>query len=136
MIRTSKTGSISRTGTMLAAALAACGLLLGGCADEYERTDITNVRKSDLGGAISTSRIEVPVGMIVTAHIVPFNDDREMMAAELRSANPDVVEVAHVVSDRDYAFLGMRPGVTEVELRADGKVVLIIQAVVTEQSPP
>ena len=41
-----------------------------------------------------------------------------------------------MVSPGDYAFLGLRPGQTEVEVLADGKVVLILTAVVTEQPTP
>jgi hypothetical protein len=38
-----------------------------------------------------------------------------------------------VVSDGDYAFLGLATGQTEVEIRANGKLVLILTVYVTAQ---
>ena len=79
------------------------------------------------------ARIVVPVGMIVTAHIVSYDDDHKTMTTGIQSKDPRVVEVESVVSPSDYAFFGLSPGSTDVELTADGKVVLIVTAVVTEQ---
>lgn len=114
--------------TSLAIAATACG-------PDYDRTDIQGVIASPLGGRVDRTRIEVPVGMIVKAHIVPWNDDREPMEATIRSRDPGVVEVAQVVSDRDYAFLGLRRGTTQIEIRADGDLVLVIDAIVSDQAP-
>jgi hypothetical protein len=115
---------------------AALGLaLLTGCGPDYDHTDISSVRASPLGGSVSYTRIDVPAGMVVTAHIAAYDDKHNTMSVDLRSRDATVVEVANVVSEHDYAFFGLRPGVTQVELRADGKVVLIVDAVVTAQPP-
>lgn len=110
-------------------------LVTSGCGADYDRTDITAVKASPLGGSITTSRIEIPVGMILKAHIVSYDDDRKEMDNDLTVKDPSVADVSAVVSDRDYAFYGLRSGATEVEIRADGKRVLIITVVVTEQPP-
>jgi hypothetical protein len=65
----------------------------------------------------------------------PIYDDHKEMAAGLRSKDPDIVEVTGVVNPGDYAFLGLRPGQTEIEVTADGHLVLILTAIVTEQPP-
>jgi hypothetical protein len=116
---------------ILALALAALGVVA--CGPDYQRTDIEGVVTSPLGGRIDYSRVEVPLGMILKAHIVPTNDEGKPMETTIRSRDPGVVEVAPVVSDHDYAFLGLRPGITQVEIRAEGDLVLIIDAVVTAQ---
>jgi hypothetical protein len=112
-------------------------LLLAGCGAEYDHTDILSVHAppKPLAGQVSYARIQVSVGAVVTAHIVSFDDDHKEMEADLRSKDTGVVEVTGVVTPGDYAFLGMRAGETEVEVRADGKLVLILRAVVTEQPP-
>ncbi len=116
------------------AAIAACALSLAGCGADYDHTDITNVKGSTpFPGTMNYARIVVPVGMVVTAHIVSLDDDRKTMATTVSSKDTRVLEVAGVVSADDYAFLGLAPGTTEVEITADGKVVLIVTAVVTNQ---
>lgn len=106
------------------------------CAPEYDHTDITAVRASVLGGRVDRARIEVPAGMIVKAHFVSYNDDKKVMPMSLRAKDPAILEIASIVSDYDFAFIGLKPGATEVELLADSKVVLIIAAVVAEQPAP
>lgn len=121
----------------LAATLAA-GALSAGCTADYDRTDITVVRPppAPLAGSVNHARIHVSVGSVVTAHIVSYDDDHDTMSLELRAMDRSVVEVANVVSEHDYAFLGLRPGTTDVEMRADGKLVLIFTAVVVDQPAP
>ncbi len=41
-----------------------------------------------------------------------------------------------MVSPGDLLFLGLREGTKEVELRAEGKLVLVMTAVVTKQPAP
>ena len=117
---------------------AAAALALAGCAPEYDHTDIVSVKAppKPLDGRVNYARIHVSVGAIVTARIVSYDDDRKEMAADLRVKDPTIVEVTGVVTPGDYAFLGLRPGETDVEILADGKLVLILTAVVTEQPPP
>ena len=112
----------------------ALALALAGCGAEYDHTEISNVKGSPpFQGTLNYARVVVPVGMVVTAHIVSLDDDRKTMTTALRSKNTSVVQVATVVSADDYAFFGLAAGTTDVELTADGKVVLIVTAVVTDQ---
>ena len=114
---------------------ALAAVVLAGCGAEYDHTDIVSVHAppKPLDGRVSYARINVSVGAVVTAHIVSYDDDHKEMAADLRSKDPKVVEVTGVVTPGDYAFLGLQPGQTEVEVRADGHLVLILTAIVTDQ---
>ena len=116
------------------AAVLASALALGACGADYDHTEITNVKGSPpFPGSVSYARIVVPLGMVVTAHVVSYDDDHKAMAMGLQSMDPRVVEVEGVVSANDYAFFGLTPGTTDVQLTAAGKVVLIVTAVVTNQ---
>ena len=122
------------------ATLAAClGCLvclpcLAGCGADYDHTEITNVKGSEpFPGTMTYARIVVPIGTVVTAHIVSYDDDHKTMSTGIQSKDTRVVEVEPVVSPDDYAFFGLTLGSTDVELTADGKVVLVVTAVVTDQ---
>lgn len=117
-------------------ALAACVMTMIACGPDYEKTEITAVKPSPLGGTVSTRQVSVPEGMIVKAHVVTFNDDREAMHAHVLSHDDSIVEVVAVVNDRDYAFIGKKPGRTEVEFQADGETVFTVIAEVTPQPEP
>jgi hypothetical protein len=125
-----------RAAAVVTLAFAAVGL--GGCGPDYDHTDIVGVRAppAPLSGRVDYARVQVSVGAVVTAHIVPYDDDHKALDVDLRSKDPSIVEVTNVVSDHDYAFLGMKTGTTEIELRADGHLVLILTAVVTDQPAP
>ena len=116
---------------------ALAAVVLAGCGAEYDHTDITSIHAppKPLDGRVSYARVNVSVGAIVTAHIVSYDDEHKEMAADLRSKDKNVVEVTGVVSPGDYAFLGLRAGQTEVEVLADGHLVLILTVVVTDQPP-
>lgn len=116
--------------------IAVLGLLAGGCGPSYDRTEFTGQVAGGLGGEVTRERIVVPSGTLVKVHIVSKNDDNESMSNQIRSKDPSILDAIQVVSDRDYAFLGVRPGKTQVEIKADDQVVLVIDALVTEQSPP
>jgi hypothetical protein len=119
-------------GLALAALLAPA---LVGCGPDYDHTDITAVHRSPLGGSVSYTRINVPAGMVVIAHLVSYDDSHGLMTMDLRSRDTSIVEVNTVISDHDYAFFGRRAGTTQIELRADNELVLVVDAVVTEQPP-
>ena len=112
------------------------GLALGlmACGPEYDRTEISAVRgHTTLGGALSTQRLDVPEGLVITAHIAVWNDDNEQMPLGIRSKDPSIIEVKGVVNERNYAFVGHKEGTTEIEFIADGDLVLTIPATVTKQ---
>ena len=117
-------------------ALAACMMAMIACGPDYEKTEVTAVKPSPLGGTASNRLVSVPEGMIVKAHVVTFNDDHEIMHAHVLSHDDSIVEVVAVVNDRDYAFIGKKAGTTEVEFQADGETVFTVIAEVTAQPPP
>ena len=91
---------------------------LAGCGADYDHTDITNVKGSPpFPGTMNYARVVVPVGMLVTAHIVSYDDDHKTMTTGIRSKNPSVVDVQTVVSPNDYAFFGLAPGSAKAALR-------------------
>ncbi len=106
---------------------------LAGCTAQYDHTDIGQARASVLGGRVDRQGISVPEGMVVTVHIVSYNDDDNIMTMSLRAKDPTILDVSNVISDHDFAFIGLKQGVTDVELRADDRVVLVMQAVVGPQ---
>jgi hypothetical protein len=104
-----------------------------GCAPEFDHAEISGVKQTGLGGGLTMTKLDVPEGLIVKAHIVMWNDDKKAMGLSIRAADPAVIEVASVVNDRDYAFVGLRTGHTQVEFRADDKLVLTVDAEVKPQ---
>jgi hypothetical protein len=120
------------------AALTAVALLaVTGCKSEYDRTVITaGSRPSPFPGHVTEQGILVTNGMVTTAHIVSYNDDDNIMTMNVRAVDPTVLDVSNVISDHDFAFVGLKVGTTDVEIRADDKVVLIIAATVAAQPPP
>ena len=129
-----------RRALLVIGAVASIGALAG-CGDEYDRTEISAVVPSKLSSndpnqVINTQRLTIPEGMIIKAHIVVWNDDNVQMPLEIRSSNNSMVEIASVVSDRDYAFIGKAQGTTTVQFLADGKPVVTIEATVIPQPSP
>jgi hypothetical protein len=115
----------------LGAALVLAGI--SACGPDYDRTDITGIVSATPAGSINVGRVTVVEGSLIKAHIVSYDTDHKVLPAEITSADSTTLEVAKVVSADDYAFLGLKPGTTTVEIKADGNVVLIIEAVVTRQ---
>jgi hypothetical protein len=103
------------------------------CGADYDHTDITSVKASDLGGGIDKTTLSIPEGLILKAHVDSKNDDNKSMGLSIRSLDPTVVEVAGVISDHDYAFIGRKQGRTQIEFKADDTVVLTVDALVTPQ---
>ena len=117
-----------------AVVLAALALGAMACGPEYDRTEISAVKgHTTLGGAINSQRLDIPEGLVITAHVVVWNDDNEQMSLGVRSKDPSIIEVAGVVNERNYAFVGLKEGTTEIELIADGDLVLTIPATVKKQ---
>lgn len=103
------------------------------CGPDYDHLELSGEKASPLGGDVKENHITVPEGMIVKVHVVPWNDDKETMPGHVFSHDADTMEIAAIVNDRDYAFIGKKPGHTQVEFQADGKTVLIVEADVTPQ---
>jgi hypothetical protein len=118
------------------AAIVASAVGLAACGPKYDHTDITAVKSSGLGGGLDKAALSVPEGLVVKAHIVVMNDDNKPMDVSIRALDPSFVEVAGVVNDRDYAFLGKRVGHTQIEFATDDTVVLTLEADVTAQPEP
>jgi len=112
---------------------AVCALAASGCTASYSRTDIDGVSHGEPASSVTSSRIQVPVGGIVTAHIAPVNSDGKPMVGEVRSRDPDLLAVESAVGDKVYALLGLKAGQTDIDLLADGLVVQTIHAEVTAQ---
>jgi hypothetical protein len=103
------------------------------CGPEYDRMEFSGTVKDDFGGTVSVQHLTVHEGMIVKSHIVAWNDDKKAMPLLVRVGEPDVIELANVISDRDYAFIGRKPGPTRIDFEADGVLVLVIEAEVVAQ---
>ena len=108
-------------------------VVVSACNADYDRLELTK-QPSKIGGDITRSRLVVPVGMIVKAHLAPIDDDQEVMNATVTVLDDSILDAASVVSEADFAFIGLKPGETEIILKADGKTVLIIPTTVTEQN--
>lgn len=125
---------------MIRKVLASAALLLGvsalsGCGPDFDHVSIDGVVTSSLGASrIDTARVTVAEGMVLKAHIVAFNDDNEVMETRVETKQGGILGMSRVISDGDFAFYGISAGETEVELYADGKLVLIMKATVTPQS--
>jgi hypothetical protein len=108
-------------------ALVACG------GPDYDHTDITLMKESELGGGIDKATLSVPEGLIVAANIKSWNDDKEAMPLTIRPHDTNVVEVAGIISPNSYAFIGLKAGHTQIDFTAGDTVVMTIDADVTPQ---
>lgn len=108
------------------------GLFALGCGPDYDRTEISGIVALP-DAECTRERITVRHGTMLKVHIVSKDDGNDEMSNTVSSAQPGILEVAPVISEHDYAFLGVSPGHTEVEVKAEGKTVLIIDAFVVAQ---
>jgi hypothetical protein len=117
-------------------ALSLFGLLALGtvaCGGPHYSTHTIDNSVSPTGGTITLSKVTVPLGGAVKAHIVAYNSDHKRMGGGVESDNASVVGVSNVVTgDDDWVFLGVTAGTTVVHLMADGVVVRDIQAEVVD----
>jgi hypothetical protein len=104
------------------------------CGPDYDRLDITPVKGENvLGSKLDKQELVVPEGLVLTAFIVPWNDDDEKMPLAIFSDRTDIVEISPVVNDRNYSFIGKAPGTTTIRFVVDGNTVLRIPANVIPQ---
>jgi hypothetical protein len=133
-----KSSILSRISRLSLASLLAPLAVAGaaGCTSSYSHTDISTVSTSDLPSQVTAFHVQVTQGAIVTAHIAPFNSDEKPMVGDVQSNDPSTLTVLHAYGDKNYAFLGVKPGKTTVEFLSDGVVVATIQSEVTAQAVP
>lgn len=120
---------------LFTAVLGSGALSFVGCGADFDHTDLSNVRPGPLGGNVNYSRVDVVEGALIVAHIANIDDDKDEMKTEFRIQKPQIVDVQGVVSDGDYAFFGLQQGESDVEIRANGKLVLILKVYVSKQPP-
>ena len=114
----------------LAAVLSFAAVACGG--PHYSTHEIDKV-VSPTGGTMTLSKVTVPLGGAVKAHVVAYNNDHKRMGGGVLSDNPSVVGVSNVITgDDDWIFLGVTAGTTVVHLQADGQVVRDIEAEVVD----
>jgi hypothetical protein len=118
------------------AALTVLASLTVACGPSYDRTEFANTKADPLGGGINYSRVELHEGLILTSQIRAWNDDNEQMTLRVRVTEPDFLEIRSTASKDLFAFIGKKPGRTNVEFLADDKVVMIIPAEVLVQPTP
>jgi hypothetical protein len=111
-------------------------LAAAGCTAGYSHTDITQSGASELPASVSVTGVKVTHGDVMTAHIAPFNSDEKPMVGDVASDDQTIMNVVRAYGDKNYAFLGVKPGKTVVELKADGVTVARIDAEVLPQPTP
>jgi hypothetical protein len=131
----SRVGAALANRSVLACVAVASLAAAAGCVAEYQRTDVDGVVESPLGGSVNYASVSVPEGMVVKAHIAPFNDDNNPLTCVLSSEDATIMDVSQAVGDKDYAFYGLKPGTTRINVRAGDAVVMVLDAVVTAQPP-
>ncbi len=108
-------------------------LALVGCGPNYDRTEIS---QQSTPGAITTSRIVVPAGLIETARIESFNSSDETVGCDISSDNENVLLVRVSTTDHVYTFHGNSVGSAVVSFKVDGNLVLRVDAKVVAQPLP
>ena len=111
------------------------GTVLTGCAAGYSRTEISSVSSNELSAEVTPTHITVTHGGVVTAHIAPFNSDSNPMVGDVASDDRTILDVQRAYGDKNYAFLGVKPGKTIIEFKADGVTVARVESDVVEQTP-
>ena len=107
-------------------------LLLPACAATYDHTEITQVGTGTLYQTASAKSMDLELGDVLTADVVPYNTDDNRMVGEVTSADPGVVAVLHT-SSGGYGFLGVSTGTVKLTLYADGAPVGSVEATVYPQ---
>ena len=108
-------------------------LFMVACGPNYDRTEIDEVTGGKTHGTVDTQHIVVAQGSIVTARITPYDNDHKDLTSHVRSLDESVLTVTPMVTDHGYAFYGLQVGHAQVEVKADGEEVLIIDATVIAQ---
>lgn len=109
-------------------------LAAAGCQSSYQREEITNVSQSEVTptSSVSLQHIQVTLGDIVTANVIPYNDDNHPMIGVVQSDNPNVILVEGAEGNK-WAFSGANIGSTTIHFIADGQTVATVIAKVCDQ---
>lgn len=107
---------------------------LSGCTASYNHEEITSISTGDIQpkAVVSTSEIQIPVGSITVAQVIPYNSDHNPMVGIVQSDNPNVLTVEGA-SGNKWAFSGVSAGTANVQFLADGAVVSTVAATVVVQ---
>lgn len=102
-------------------------VLAVGCGPSYQEHRVTQVHAA-AGGDVpqSTLQVTLPEGAILTANMVPYDTDDEIMEnSDVTSDDPTILEVIHVAgkSGTTYAFIGRREGRTTVRYYGENREV-------------
>ena len=106
-----------------------------GCGPEYEAHRVTDVRAS-AGGQLNEATMDVtlPLGAILTASVLPYDTDEEIMeSSDVTTDDGNVLEVLHVANagEDKLAFVGRHAGETTVRYFVDGRQIRSARALVT-----
>ncbi len=103
------------------------------CGSNDVRVEIDEVTTGKLHGEVTTQHIQVTEGSLVTARITPYDSDHEDLTSHVRSLDESYLTVTPMIAKHGYAFYGLRPGRAQVEVKADGETVLVIDATIVAQ---
>lgn len=105
-----------------------------GCQASYQREEISNVSQSEVTptSSVSLQHVQVTLGDIVTATVIPYNSDNNPMIGTVTSDNPNVILVEGAEGNK-WAFSGVNIGSTTLHFVADGETVATVVAKVCDQ---
>ncbi len=119
---------------LLAAAIASLGVVA--CGPDYKNTTFTSVVSGAPGNEINSSHVTLAEGTVLKVHIESLNSDNDRMANHIATEDNTVADVAPVISDRDWLFIGNKAGETHITIKANEDTVMVLDAVVIAQPPP
>lgn len=106
-----------------------------GCGRHYEEHDVQEI-KANGGGRIDDLTVSLPEGAVLTAKLIPLDNDEEPMSdPDVRSDDPNVLGVLRVADGTSvhFAFVGRAPGRTTVRYFAESRQVRQAPAIVSER---
>ncbi len=125
---------MNRFSFLLAFAIAALGTVA--CGPDYKTTTFTSVVPGAPGNEINSSHVTLAEGTVLKAHIESDNSSNDKMGNTITSSDPSIADVAYVISDHDWLFLGNKAGHTTITIKANEDTVIILDANVIPQPPP
>ncbi|MEO8876343.1 MAG: hypothetical protein ABI461_12210 [Polyangiaceae bacterium] len=103
-----------------------------GCSSSYNHEEITEVSTGDLSGTVTLQSINIPVGGITVAKVIPYNSDKNPMIGIVTSDHPEILLVEGA-EDNKWAFSGVSVGTATIHFMADGAVIATVVAKVSVQ---